>query len=190
MRLVHISSVLVALLASACTTGSSGIEPGNPEAGNQQLGIQCSTSYAASGTFAPNTADQPPSGFEGCWPIGTWTFSLTVNTDPNSGGDVDTCAASHPQTPLAQYSFTGTTTVNSDGDKEEHFTYNPGAGDQTANYTAKVTEGGTGICAGSLKLYDASGTQVWTLSPELNQDNSITGGAEFDLYTDDQWIGD
>jgi hypothetical protein len=191
MRLVHICGVLVTLVASACTTGSSGIEPGNPEAGNQQLGIKCSTSYATSGTFVPNTADPPPSGFDGCWPIGGWTFTLSINTDPDSGGGVDSCAPANLEpTPLAQYQFTGSTTVNSDGDPEEHFTYTPQASDPNVNYSAKVTEGGTGICEGNLKLFDATGTQVWTMNPELNADNSITGSAEFDSYTDDQWTGD
>lgn len=192
MRLVHICGALFALTAaSACTTGSSGIEPGNPEAGNTQLGITCTTFYSVTGTFVPNTADPPPSGFEGCWPIGQWTFSLTVSTDESMGGGPDTCGPqNHEPQPLAMYQFTGSTVLNSDGDPEEQFTYNPQPGDPNVNFTAKVTQGGTGLCEGGLKLYDSTGTQVWTLSPELNADNTITGAAEFDSYTEDQWTGD
>jgi hypothetical protein len=193
MRFIRFCSVLGSIVAlSACTTGSGGtsITPGMPEAGNQQLGIICSTFYAASGTFVPNTADPPPDGFNGCWPIGTWTFALTVSTDASMGGGIDSCASSgHALTPLAQYSFTGTTSLDTDGDPVEHFTYNPQSGDPTLNYTAKVTEGGSGVCEGTVALYDSTGTKVLTLTPELNADNSITGNAEFDLWPTDQWSG-
>ena len=199
MRLIRICGVVSSmLLSAACTTGSSGtgdgggssIMAGHPEASMQQEGITCSTFYAATGTFVPNTSDPPPSGFTGCWPIGTWTFSLTVSTDTTMGGGIDSCAASGKEpTPLAQYRFTGTTTTDADGDPVEHFTYNPQSTDPTVNYTAKVTEGGSGICAGNLTLYDATGEQVWSMSPELNTDNSITGNAEFDLFPTDQWSG-
>jgi len=98
MRLAGICVVL-GLTATACTTGSSGptgigtdATLGPPsESGMAQLGIICSTFYAATGTFVPNAGDPPPANFTGCWPIGAWTFSLTLNADPNTGGGVDTC---------------------------------------------------------------------------------------------------
>ncbi|HEY4059719.1 MAG TPA: hypothetical protein VGM39_24060, partial [Kofleriaceae bacterium] len=76
------------------------------------------------------------------------------------------------------------------GDPEEHFTYNPQPSDPNIHATAKVTEGGTGVCEGSLSLFDTTGTKVWTLKPELNADNTITGDAEFDLWGENQWGGD
>ena len=156
----------------------------------QQEGILCSTFFASSGTFAPDTANPPPTGFTGCWPVGSWQFSLTVSTDTTSGGGPDTCAKTgHAQTPLAMYQFTGTTTLNQDGDPVQQFSYTRQPGDPNVNTTIKVTEDGSGVCQGNLSLYDTTGTKVWILQPELNADNSITGNAEFDLYGTDQWGG-
>jgi hypothetical protein len=200
MRLAELALVLGSALA-ACTTGSSspGGKPGGTvdatlgppsESGAVQLGITCSTFFSAKGTFVPDTANPPPTGFTGCWPVGAWSFTLTVNTDTTSGGGVDTCAtAGMEPTPLAKYQFTGTTSLDQDGDPQQSFKYNAQPSDPNVHTTIKVTEGGSGICQGSLSLYDSTGTKVWTLQPEQNADNSITGGAEFDLYTTDQWGG-
>ena len=197
MRLAVICVVLASTIA-ACTTGSSG--PGGngtdatlgppSEAGMTQLGITCSTYYSTSGTFVPNAGDPPPASFSGCWPIGAWTFTLAPNTDPATGGGVDSCStAGHAPTALAKYQFTGTTTLDQSGDPVEHFTYTPQSNDPNVHQSIKVTQGGTGICAGSLSLFDSTGTKVWPLSPELNLDNSINGSAEFDLYGSNQWGG-
>lgn len=195
MRLSGICIVLGSTIA-ACTTGTSAPGGGDAavgppsESGMTQLGITCSAFYSSSGTFVPNAADPPPANFTGCWPIGAWTFSLTLNSDEASGGGVDTCAsAGHEPTTLAKYQFTGTTTLNQDGDPVEHFTYQAQSNDPNVHSTIKVTEGGTGVCQGSMGLYDTTGTKVWTLSPELNADNSVTGSAEYDLYGSDQWGG-
>ena len=177
----------------ACTTGTSaptGPNDAPQESLNQQLGILCSTFYSSSGSFIPNAADPPPANFTGCWPIGAWTFSLTLNTDANTGGGMDSCSTTgHEPTPLAMYQFTGSTTLDQDGDPVENFAYTPQASDPNVNTAIKVTEGGTGVCEGNVSLYDATGTKVWTLSPELNADNSVTGSAEYDLYGSDQWGG-
>jgi hypothetical protein len=188
MRLVAICFVVS---IAACDTGSSKVvaDAIPSEAMNVQLGITCSTFYSSAGTFVPNTADPPPTGFSGCWPIGQWTFSLTKDINESNGGGSDTCAGSNEPTPLAQYQFTGTTMNDTQGDPEEIFTYNPQTNDPNVNNTIKVTEGGSGLCQGSVTLYDSTGTKVWSLSPELNANNSITGNAEYDLYTTDQWGG-
>jgi hypothetical protein len=160
------------------------------ESGMTQLGITCSTFYATTGTFVPNTGDPPPTNFSGCWPIGAWTFTLAINTDTSSGGGVDSCSTGgHEPTTLAKYQFTGSTTLDADNDPLEHFAYTPQSSDPNIHTTIKVTEGGTGVCQGSLSLYDTTGEKVWTLQPELNADNSITGDGEFDLYGSDQWGG-
>jgi hypothetical protein len=191
---------LLGLTIVACTSGSSpgggggtsdGGYKGPPsEAGISQEGIVCSTFYSSSGTFVPNTADPPPANFTGCWPIGAWTFSLTVSTDTTMGGGVDTCAtAGKEPTALTKYQFTGTTSMDANGDPIENFSYTPQSGDPNVNSTIKVTEGGSGLCEGDVELYDSTGTKVWSLNPELNADNSVTGKAEFDLYGADQWGG-
>jgi hypothetical protein len=195
---MRIAGIFVVLI-TACTTGSS--VPGGgaitdatlgppSESGMTQLGITCSTFYSASGTFVPDTNNPPPANFSGCWPIGAWSFSLTVSTDASMGGGVDTCSSSgHEPTTLAKYQFTGTTSLDQDGDPVEKFTYTPQSSDPNVHTTIKVTEGGTGICQGGLSLYDSTGMKVWTLQPELNADNSVTGNGEFDLYGSNQWSG-
>jgi hypothetical protein len=179
----------------ACTTGSpsggltTDAKPGPPsEAAVNQEGILCSTFYSSTGTFVPNTAEPPPANFTGCWPIGAWTFSLTINTNTATGGGTDTCAtAGKEPTPLTKYQFTGSTGSDAMGDPTEVFSYTPQSSDPNIHTTIKVTEGGSGVCEGNLSLYDTTGTKVWSLSPELNADNSITGGAEYDLFMTDQW---
>ena len=174
MRLAGICVVLSSVVA--CTTGSSGSGNGGTdatlgppsEAGNTQLGISCSTFYAATGTFVPNAGDPPPANFTGCWPIGAWTFTLTKNADPATGGGVDTCTGAQEPTTLAKYQFTGSTSLDQDGDPVEKFTYTPQSSDPNVHSTIKVTEGGSGICEGGMSLFDSSGKKVWTLSPELN----------------------
>jgi hypothetical protein len=196
MRLAGISVVFSTI--AACTSGTSAPGGGTTdaprgppsEAGTTQLGILCSTFYSSSGTFVPNAADPPPANFTGCWPIGAWTFTLTLSTDTTMGGGIDTCTTGgHEPTALAKYQFTGTTTLDQDGDPVEHFTYKAQSNDPNVHTTIKVTEGGTGICQGGMSLFDTTGTKVWTLSPELNLDNSITGSAEYDLYGSNQWGG-
>ncbi len=199
---MRVAGKIVAFLGStlvACTTGSSSsggglttdAKPGPPsEAAMNQEGIVCSTFYSSAGTFVPNTAEPPPANFTGCWPIGAWTFSLTINTNTSTGGGTDTCAtAGKEPTPLAQYQFTGATGSDGNGNPTENFSYTPQASDPNVHTTIKVTEGGSGVCEGNLSLYDTTGEKVWSLSPELNADNSITGGAEFDLYQSNQWGG-
>lgn len=199
MRAARIFGLLGSTLV-ACTTGSSpggGGHAGDAgyvgppsEAAMTQEGIICSTFYSSAGTFVPNTAEPPPANFTGCWPIGAWTFSLTINTNTATGGGTDTCApAGKEPTPLAMYQFTGSTGSDAQGDPTENFSYTAQASDPNVHTTIKVTEGGSGVCEGNLTLYDTTGEKVWSLSPELNADNSITGGAEFDLYGTDQWGG-
>ena len=197
MRIAGLCVVLGSFLVG-CSTGSSGPGSGPPVAGGTvdagsemtQEGILCSTFYKATGTFVPDTSNPPPAGFTGCWPVGAWKFSLAINTDASSGGGADTCAAASKEpTPLSMYQFTGTTMPDADGDPAQHFTYVAQASDPNVNSTIKVTEGGSGICQGSLALYDSTGTKVWSLQPELNADNSVTGSAEYDLFGTDQWGG-
>lgn len=51
----------------------------------------------------------------------------------------------------------------------------------------KVSQGGSGLCAGSVELYSTDGKTVFNLRPELNSDNSITGDGEYAIFATDQW---
>lgn len=173
--------VLIPLLAVACTSG----DPANPN--NDTRGIQCTTHVnitgpgANAGTFTQTQAPPAPPLAPNCWPIGKWVFSVTVDTT------MSTCTPA--PTPLGKYEFDGSTTTDMNGDYIEAFAYVPQANDPTANYHVGANEGGTGLCEGDLELYSADGKQVWIFKPELNADNTLTGGGEFRIYGSDQWLG-
>src|SRR5258706_361572 len=83
----------------------------------------------------------------------------------------DDCAV--PPTLLAQYQFSGHQMINMDGDIVPLFTYDT---DPSSMRTiVKVSEGGSGLCEGELDLYSMDGKSVFSLKPELNADNTITG---------------
>src|SRR5687767_9646792 len=82
------------LLVAACGVGDEGpdvetIDP-NP------LAIACTDAFKVSGTFTPSTArpvDNPATPdvdetVAGCWPAGTWTFSVTLDPSPENIIDV------------------------------------------------------------------------------------------------------
>ncbi len=163
--------VFLGLSLLACTNGDT---MGDPN------GQQCVAHMTATGTFAPNTATPPPNGWGngGCWPAGTWTFSLAV-TDNN-------CPAA--PTPLAQYSFKGVETTDMNGDPVVN-TFTLITPDPSLQRNiVKVSEGGAGLCAGEVDLYSTDGKQVWSLQPEINFDNAtISGDGSFEIYSTDQW---
>jgi hypothetical protein len=125
----------------------------------------------------------------GCWPAGTWTVKLTKATT----GSADSCATDgHEPTPLAQYEIVATATADpTTGDPDIAWTYTPqSSSDPNVDFEGKATGGGVGLCNGAFGLYDATGTEVWNLTPELNTDDmTLSGTAEYDLYGSDQWVG-
>jgi hypothetical protein len=133
---------------------------------------------SVTGSFVRGVA--PPanpdgSAYEGCWPVGTWSFHATV--------DMNDC--DKPPTMLPQYSFQGTLTTDPDtGDQVQQFAY---LTDPNARSIVRVSEAGNSACEGELSLYSPAGTEVWTLKPWLNPDNTIVGDGEYALYTNDQW---
>jgi hypothetical protein len=174
MRIAGISALVGFSLLAACTTGDS---PTN----TNTLGIQCSAELTVSGSF---TASQPrpDDNADGCWPIGTWTFTAQLVDGMNS--------CSPAPTPLPQYQFEGTLSPDPndpEGPQLQTFTFTT---DPTVNNTVKVTEGGSGSCSGDLELYSADGKQVWVLRPEvdtIDATSTISGDGEFRIYDTDQW---
>jgi hypothetical protein len=162
--------------ASVLSVGGVACTSGDTTSG-MSLPIECSTQFALTGSFAPNAATPNPDG-RACWPIGTWTFTVQM---PFSG---NTCNPA--PTPSTSYVVTGTAMFSADMLEVigESFTYTT---DPNAMTAIKVTEGGTGLCQGSVGVFSTDGKQVWELSPELNADNSITGNGEFRTYTSNQW---
>ena len=169
-RLAGVSVLVVAALAG-CTSGDEMV-------GNDTLGRLCTAQLTTSGSFTQSQSRPIVNGIPkpGCWPVGMWTFTVSVGSSD--------CAPK--PTPLSQYQFSGDYTLDNDGNVIESFMY---VTDPTIHHIVKVSEGGSGSCEGELDLYSADGTQVWTLKPELNADNTLSGDGEFDEYSTDQWKG-
>ena len=164
------AGLLSIILLGACGVGEDPVP--NPTA------RVCSATMSVTGSFVRGVA--PPlnadgSMYEGCWPVGTWTFSATVG--------MNDCAKT--PTMLPQYSFQGTLgTDPQNGDPVQQFAY---LTDPAAHNIIRVSAAGNAMCEGELSLYSPTGTEVWSLKPWLNTDNSIIGEGEYALYTNDQW---
>jgi hypothetical protein len=170
MRLAGISAFFI--LATGCGVGDDvghtmTTDP-NPN------GRVCGATLATSGSFTPDAANPPPTDYEGCWPVGMWTFTVTVADN--------TCSTS--PAPLSQYQMKGIVMPDQNGDPLPEMTYVTAPGPRVI---AKYSEGGSGLCEGELDLYSDDGLKVWLLKPELNADNTITGDGEYGEFKDDQF---
>lgn len=176
--MLRIAGVSALFLVTGCLVSS---DPDPVPTPPDLLGRICTQQLAVTGSFVqsvapPANADGTP--YEGCWPIGTWTFSATV-------GDGD---CSTKPTPLAQYQFKGELMPDPDvpGDNFQVFTYMT---DPTIRNRLKVSQGGDGLCEGELNLFSTDGKQVFILKPELYADSHLGGMGEFQLFGSDQWTG-
>lgn len=167
MRLAGISALF--LLATGCGVGDDGTTNPNPNPN----GRVCGATLTTQGSFTPDATNPPPADYEGCWPVGMWTFTVSVA--------MNDCAT--PPQPLTQYQLKGTTTLDENGDPLPEMSY---VGD-TTRVIAKYSEGGSGLCEGELDMFSADGTKVWLIKPELNADNTITGDGEYGEFTTDQY---
>jgi hypothetical protein len=160
---VGLSFVLGGLLGCVADPGSAGGDDDMP------LGTTCTGHLLVSGTFELG-APQPSDVF-GCWPVGTWTLTATVESH--------NC----PSAPVleSQYQFK----VERDVDNVEHYTYlNDPAYEKIR---LKVTSGGGGLCEGGFEIYSEDGTTITNLKPNLNADMSINGQGDYDVYPENQW---
>ena len=175
------AGLLAICILAACGVGEDPLPGSGSGSGSDQntLDRVCTSTLSITGLF--QRGDAPPlnpdgTAYEGCWPIGTWTFMAKVETND--------CATA--PTMLPQYSFIGTVTTDPQtGDPLQDFAYS----DPSAHAIVKVSAASNAQCEGELGLYSADGKQVWNLKPWLNLDNTIGGEGEYDLYNSDQWAG-
>jgi hypothetical protein len=170
---------------TACGVGDDGGLPSTPEP------RICSANLAITGNFTigamvpdkvNNTTNEPPGDgqpdFTGCWPTGTWTWTLAV-ADSN-------CAT--PPTPEASYSFRTDYVPDAGGEPQyEHTLLAP---QLTTNYRLKVSSGGGGLCEGILEIYSQDGKESWILHPALdvfNQSGPLTGVGEYAIWKEAQY---
>jgi hypothetical protein len=186
MRIAGASVLFATLVATtACGVGDDSGTVSDDR--NTKLGIVCSASFKMSGTFTPGTPARPIDPdttlpLTGCWPVGTWNFTATVDTN-----DCKT-----PPAVLPSYSFRVDRMEGADMQ---------GLVDTYANLTSisgmkwhlSVSSNGQG-CEGNFELGSADGKNYWNMQPVLSNapdgappTTTITGNGDFDQYNADGW---
>jgi hypothetical protein len=134
-RLAGVCALLVGAITTACTSGDDGSSNPNP------TGRSCTAQLTLAGTFAADASAPVPSGYNGCWPAGTWTFTATVGQN--------TCAS--PPTLLSSYVFLGQQELDNNGDpivdKFSLVTPDPAS----LRNIVKVSELGSAMCEGEVE---------------------------------------
>jgi hypothetical protein len=179
-------SLLFATWTACSVGGGGGPDTGGPGTGsedhNMTLGIVCNSAFKITGTFTAGTPGRPTDEttgepITGCWPIGTWTFTASVDTENNE------CTPA--PTVLAGYSFRVDGMDDGDGIVRSYM--NLGAlGD--LQYHLSVSSNGQG-CEGNFEIGSADGKQYWNLQPVLPNDAPamIAGHGDYSLYNADAW---
>jgi hypothetical protein len=172
----------------------------------------CAEAFTVTGTFAPGTPARPATApspdetgtfppFTGCWPVGTWTFSVAIDTtgatlqDFNGDGVNDRCGEvsdTKVATFESSYSFVVNRTDDAKEDYIDSYTLTGAAvsGEHTiwndkVLYKLKVTEGGSAECEGGLELYSQDGKSYWNLHPTQGG-TTIGGTGDFFVYKNNQ----
>jgi hypothetical protein len=184
------------LFVAACGVGEDANteeRPPNP------LGIECTDSFLVSGTFTASTAR--PVDVGGCWPAGTWTFSVSLDPTDDHILDItgdklpDRCGKINGTSPAAfksSYSFTVTRTDDGDGFVDAYAMNGGGfaadcsqSGDCVARL--KVSSGGARECEAGLEIYSADRKQHWNLKPEQQTgETNLTGLGEYTQFINAQ----
>jgi hypothetical protein len=185
------------LLLGACVVGEGDagdpddiIGPGTPDNPNA---VRCSSGFKTTGQFtqsAPrptvNEPGDPRQGepIQGCWPVGTWTFTVTHDPDAEAldadGDGVGDKCGDVPGTSLpaleSSYSFTVTRVEDADaGGVVEQYEYN---GSSPNFFSVKVTEGGGGDCQGGMEFASADRTSWWHFNPTICTSDETRGPDE------------
>ncbi len=175
----------IALAASACAVGNvpeggmtgdgpdriASEEPGVDDR-LDALGIICESTLTVSGTFVESLAQ--PADLMGCWPIGTWTVTATVDRlgcDPQPAFGSEDLALSWVYE------------VTYDEEASSHnvqFVGDPA--DERVNL--KISTSGDSLCHGAMDHYALDGTVVG-FRPTLQLDGTIEGIGTYTVYSDD-----
>ncbi|HEU0029561.1 MAG TPA: hypothetical protein VFQ53_02935 [Kofleriaceae bacterium] len=177
-----ISSLLV--MAVGCGVGDDDGGGGDPDPNPNRL--KCTAAFTLSGTFTEGSPARPV-GQGGCWPVGTWTFTATVNNtadvlDITGDGQGDRCgevSGTTPPTVESSYSFQ----VNRVEDPSmdglvESYNY---LGSSPDFLRVHVSEGGAGDCEGTMEFVSQDAKQWWIFKPD-QAGTTINGSGEYNLY--------
>lgn len=168
-----------AFIGLTALVGACGVGDEKPPSDDRDknLMIDCNASFKTTGTFVAGTPGRP-SDVQGCWPVGTWTFSATV--DQNECTDTPTLAGS--------YSFRVDRAVDSNPNNDigyvESYTWISGV-DKSLVHKIGVSEIASG-CQGGIEIFNADKTVFWNFRPLLQDDNSIVGFGDYAEYSEPQ----
>jgi hypothetical protein len=160
-RTLVVSLSLIA--ASACVPG------GKDDIETDPNGIICSADLSVVGSFEASMP-QPEDVF-GCWPVGVWTFTATLEHNE----------CTEPPQLEPEYSFV----VMRDEDSVETYDYLTDPTYERA--LIKVTSGGGGLCEAGLEIYSLDGLKYLNLKPALQADGTLNGFGEYDVYKSSRW---
>jgi hypothetical protein len=182
------SSVLggfAALAFAACAVGNvpPGTDPGDgpqriasSEEGVDErldgLDIICESTMLVTGTYVAG-APQPPEVL-GCWPVGTWTVSATID---RLGCD--------PQPMFTDGVFTETYSYEVVYDAEESFIqvgFLNDPSDERVNL--KISTEGDSLCHGAMDHFNLDGTVIG-FRPTLQLDGTLSGIGTYTVHKDD-----
>ncbi len=202
-----------ALLVGACGVGDEGTDPGADPNPNK---LKCSAALKVSGSFTESTtnprpldplgpdgqlgtADDNTQKISGCWPVGMWTFTASVDPTANvvditGDGMGDRCGeVAGTAVPTLEASYTFRVDRMEDPVNDglvESYTY---LGTSPNFFTVKVTEGGLGDCEGIMEFKSGDAKQWWTFNPEIctsascnPASTSIAGAGDFTTFIDSQ----
>ena len=202
------------VLLGACGVGDEGTNP-NPSDPNPNA-VRCAAAFTVTGTFQenannprpldpigpdgePGTADDNTVPISGCWPVGTWNFTATVDStadvlDVDGDGVGDRCGeVSGTSVPAleASYSFSVDRVEDPDSDGLlETYMY---LGASPNFFSVKVSSGGGGDCEGIVEFKTSDNKQFWTFNPEICTSadcspatDAITGTGDFTEYLESQ----
>lgn len=186
------------LLSAGCVGGVDGGSGARPDgaigSGSGDVDrITCTTELSIGeapnppGTFATAPV---PADVTGCWPVGTWTFSVQISAQQNSP---PTCAT--PPTLAPQYQFRGE--LDTSVEDPDNFTYKyTYLTDPQVDPRISVSSGGGGTCTAKLSFFSADGKSVLSIEPYLvanpdpaapnPQTGEIKGKGTYEVHTLDQ----
>jgi hypothetical protein len=171
--MTHINRHPHIVIACSCALGTLlgcvSSPDGTTDDRQAQLGIVCEAQVAISGRLAGGA--RRPSDVFGCWPVGTWSFTASVES---------TDCASPPALEPA-YAFS----VARDADQVESYRFV--SDPDRDGVKVKVTSGGSGLCEGGLMIWSADRKTLVNLKPTLKADGTIAGNGEIELYSTPQF---
>lgn len=142
---------------------------GNPDTERAALGRLCTAILGVSGTFEVGASR--PDDNPGCWPVGVWRLSPAVQQNE---------CPSPPQLD-PEYAFRVTR------DDDNNFTYKYLTHPNYDRVRLKVSSGDGGVCQGTLESYSPDGKTVITLKAGLQEDMTVSGFGQYDIYAKDEW---